>query len=59
MKSFSSGCGLIDSMVGCGFVVGGGLGGDIEWVVSGGGHKGVGLLFLLGEEKHMQRKRER
>ena len=39
--------------------MGGGLGGDIEWVVSGGGHKGVGLLFLLGEEKHTQRKRER
>ena len=46
-------------VVGCGFVVGGGLGGDIEWVVSSGGHKGVGLLFLLGEEKHTQRKRER
>ena len=53
------GYGLTNSMVGCGFVVGGGLGGDIEWVVSSGGHKGVGLLFLLGEEKHTQRKRER
>ena len=37
------GYGLTDSMVGCGFVVGGGLGGeggDIEWVVAGGGHEG-------------------
>ena len=36
-----------------------GKGANIEWVVSSGGHKGVGLLFLLGEEKHTQRKRER
>jgi len=46
VKSFSGGCGLIDSVVGCGFDV-------------GGGHEGVGWLFLLGEEKHTQRKRER
>ena len=62
MKSFSGGCGLIHLVVGCGFDVGGGLGGeggDIEWVVFGGGHEGMGWLFLLGEEKHTQRKRER
>ena len=33
-------------------------GGDIEWVVSSGGHKGVGLLFLLGEEKHTEKERK-
>ena len=39
VKSLSSRCGLIDLVVGYGFVVGG-EGGDIEWVVAGRGHEG-------------------
>ena len=54
MKSFSGGCGLIDSVVGCGFVVGG----DIEGVVSGGGHEGWVGCFCL-EKRDTHRKREK
>ena len=52
-RYLSGGCGLIDSVVGCGFAMGGGLGGDWRWLC------GVGWLFLLREERHTQRKREK
>ena len=50
-------CGLCRGpwMVGCGFVVGG----DIEWVVSSGGHKGwVGCFCLHKRDTHRDRERK-
>ena len=55
VKSFSGGCRLIDLVVACGFVMGGrlgGEGGDIEWVVFGGGHEGWVGCFCLSRKTH-------
>ena len=54
VKSFSGVPWLIDSVIGCGFVVGG----DIEWMVAGGGQEGW-AVFLLGEERDTERERKR
>ena len=57
VKSLSNGCGLIDLVVSCGFVVGG-EGGDIEWVVAGHGHERWVDCFCL-EKRDTHRERER
>ena len=57
MKSLSNGCGLIDLVVSCGFVVGG-EGGDIEWVVAGCGHERWVDCFC-SEKRDTHRERER
>ena len=54
VKSFSGVPWLIDSVIDCGFVVGG----DIEWMVAGGGQEGW-AVFLLGEERDTERERKR
>ena len=62
VKSFSGGCRLIDLVVAYGFVMGGrlgGEGGDIEWVVFGGGHEGWVGCFCLSRKTHTHIERER
>ena len=54
VKSFSGVPWLIDSVIGCGFVVGG----DIEWMVAGGGQEGWVVCFCL-EKRETQKERER
>ena len=57
VKSLSNGCGLIDLVVSCGFVVGG-EGGDIEWVVAGHGHERWVDCFAWRRETHTGKERE-
>ena len=57
VKSLSNGCGLIDLVVSCGFVMGG-EGGDIEWVVAGYGHERWVDCFARRRETHTEKERE-
>ena len=57
VKSFSGVPWLIDSVIGCGFVMGGGLGGDIEWMVAGGGQEGWVVCLCL-EKRDTKREKE-
>ena len=54
VKSFSGVPWLIDSVIGCRFVVGG----DIEWMVAGGGQGGGLCVFAWRRERHRKRKKE-
>ena len=54
VKSFSGVPWLIDSVIGCRFVVGG----DIEWMVAGGGQEGWVVCFCL-EKRETQKEKER